>query len=110
MNLLDIQLCSGDLKGIWHLVGIALTIFKIVIPILIIIFGMIDFAKAVTSSKDDQLTKSAKQLGIRLAAGIIIFFMPTIVSFALGLVGNTFDQSGEFTICSECLAHPSKCE
>ena len=44
MNLLAaVNFCSQT-KSIWVLVGKILSVFKIVIPLLIIIFGMIDLA------------------------------------------------------------------
>ena len=47
-----INFCTKT-KAIWVLVGRILGIFKIVIPLLVIIFGMIDLGKAVVASKDD---------------------------------------------------------
>ena len=90
--------CAGTAK-IWQLVGRILTIFKIVIPLLVIIFGMIDLGKAVVASKDDEIKKAAKQLLIRIIAGICVFFVPTIVAFAFGLANNTPDG----TVCVNCI-------
>ena len=71
--LAAVNFCSKT-KSVWVLVGKLLSVFKIVIPLLIIIFGMIDLGKAVVASKDDEIKKAAKSLGFRALAGILIFF------------------------------------
>ena len=72
------MICS-DLWEIWQIIGWVLWIFKIVIPVIIIVFGMIDLGKAVVASKDDEIKKSVKSLIMRAIAGIIMFFVPTIL-------------------------------
>ena len=47
--------------NIWQLIGYVLLVFKIVIPILLIVFGMLDLGKAVVASKDDEIKKSIKK-------------------------------------------------
>ena len=84
---------------IWRLVGKILGVFKIVIPLLVIIYGMIDLGKAVVASKDDEIKKAAKQLFIRVIAGICIFFVPTVVGFAFTLANNTDDGK----TCRDCI-------
>ena len=58
MFLMAVNFCS-ETKDVWSLVGKILGVFKIVIPLLIIIFGMIDLGKAVVASKDDEVKKAA---------------------------------------------------
>ena len=69
----------GEMSGLLKFVGYVLWIFKVAIPILIVIFGIVDLGKAVTASKDDEIKKAMKQLGVRLAAGVLIFFIPTLI-------------------------------
>ena len=102
-----INFCTKT-KSIWILVGRILGIFKIVIPLLVIIFGMIDLGKAVVASKDDEVKKAAKQLGMRILAGVVIFFIPTIVGFAFGLADG-FDQEGDYSVCRDCITSSSGC-
>ena len=88
-----------ETKDIWNLVGKILGVFKIVIPLLVIIYGMIDLGKAVVASKDEEIKKAAKQLLIRIIAGICIFFVPTIVGFVFTLANNTDDGQ----LCRQCI-------
>jgi hypothetical protein len=53
---------------IWIFLGKILNVFKIVIPILILAFGAIDFGKAVVASKDDEIKKALKSLLFRILA------------------------------------------
>ena len=96
MYLLDF--CSETIE-IWRLVGKILNVFRIVIPLLVIIYGMIDLGKAVVASDDKEIKKAAKQLLIRIIAGICIFFVPTVVGFAFTLANNTDDGQ----LCRQCI-------
>lgn len=101
--------CSGT-AAIWKLVGNILNIFKIVIPLIIIIFGMIDLGKAVMSSKPEEVSKSAKSLLFRIIAGIVIFFVPTLIGFVFTIVDSFGDVSSDYEVCSKCITHPKNCD
>ncbi len=105
--LVALDFCSKT-KDVWSLVGKILGIFKIVIPLLIIIFGMIDLGKAVVASKDDEIKKAAKQLLLRIIAGIAIFFIPTLVGFAFSLADG-FSADTDYDVCAECISHSNGC-
>ena len=115
MNLLLLGEASisgfcNETKDILRLVGIVITLLKIFIPFLIIIFGMIDFGKAVVASKDEQIKESAKSLGRRAVAGLIIFFIPSLVVWIFGAVTSFGEDKDGFSTCEECLLHPfGKC-
>lgn len=105
--LAAVNFCSKT-KSVWVLVGKLLSVFKIVIPLLIIIFGMIDLGKAVVASKDDEIKKAAKSLMFRALAGILIFFIPTIVGFCFTLADG-FNADGDYTVCEQCITNPGGC-
>ena len=83
--------------------GTLLNFVKIIIPIVIIGFGIMDFYKAITSSKDDGLTKAFKSLMIRVIAGVAIFLLPGIVQLVLNMVNEWSDYSNNWCCCTECL-------
>lgn len=97
--------CAGT-ATIWQLVGRILTIFKIVIPILILIFGMIDLGKAVIASKDDEIKKAAKSLLMRVIAGLVIFFIPTLIGFVFTIVDAFNEVNNDYQTCATCITHP----
>lgn len=95
--------------NLWQIVGWVLLVFKIIIPILLIIFGMVDLGKAVVASKDDEIKKAGKSLGIRAASAIVIFLIPTIIGFVMGFVKD-FQESkaaADFAICQKCIVRPN---
>lgn len=108
MLIMDPSICSS-LAPIWQIIGWVLWVFKIAIPIVIIVLGMIDLGKAVVASKDDEIKKSVKSLVMRAIAGIVIFFIPTLIGAIFSLVGEFRDDTAyknEYKICSECITHP----
>lgn len=100
--------CAGT-ANIWQLIGLVLLIFKIVIPIILIILGMIDLGKAVVASKSDEVSKSVKSLAMRAVAAVIIFLIPTLIGFVMGFVSD-FRASGaedDFNVCKSCITRPN---
>ena len=106
-----LDFCASTSR-IWQVVGWAFLIVKIIVPLLLIIFGVKDLVQAVISGKDDEIKKSTKSLMIRAIASILIFFIPTIVSLVMGLIVD-FSTSGakaDFLVCQTCILNPSKCD
>ena len=87
--------------------GVALVALKIIIPILLIILGTIDFAQAVISSDDKQISKSLMKLAQRVIAGIVIFLVPTLIEYIFDLVDST--ATNKYKACYECLLDVNKC-
>lgn len=99
----------NEVKGAFRVLGWAIYIIKIVIPILLIVLGSIDVAKAVIASKDDELKKSLKTLGMRVAAGIIVFFIPTLIDFIVTIFNgdSIYDSNSGFGYCTHCILKPT---
>lgn len=90
------------------LVGWALTIIKVIIPLVIIGLGLIDLGKAAISSKPEEVKKTATSLVWRFVGGAVIFFIPTIVMMVFGFV-NRFSEAKnqlDFDICYKCITAP----
>ena len=71
MNLLslgaiDISSICSEMTDVMQILGYALLVIKIAIPLLIIFYGILDFAKAVIAEKEDEIKKYAKRLVFRL--------------------------------------------
>ena len=107
MLLMAPSVCS-ELAPVWQILGWVLWVFKIAIPIIIIIFGMIDLGKAVVASKDDEIKKAVKSLVMRAISGIVIFFIPTLVGAIFSLVGEfkSNEYSLEYKKCKACITSP----
>lgn len=98
--------CQGPVQGVFTTLGWVFFILKIIIPIMLIVFGSIDVGKAVIASKDDEIKKSVKTLAVRAIAGIIIFLVPTILNFAVKLIDNSDVYNGTFWDCTKCMLDP----
>lgn len=115
MNYLNIlavfDFCKEDgVLKTFQLVGYALILIKVLIPLLLIIFGSIDFGKAIVASDDTAIQTAGRMLVIRAVGGIIIFFVPSLINAATGLISGWSSVETEFENCSTCLFETSKCE
>lgn len=102
------EFCT-EAAGILQFVGYALTIIKIAIPLIIIAYGILDFGKAVTASKDDEIKTSAKRLLWRAIAGVVIFFIPSIVLWLFGTISQYTTGKDGFGNCETCILNPKSC-
>jgi hypothetical protein len=86
--------------------GVFIVLAKFAIPMIIIIFGTIDFIKVVMAGTEKSLSEQAKSLGMRVVIGLGIFFAPTLVNAFLN--GLTYYQviSEEARACQSCLLDP----
>ena len=92
------SICGAIDNNLAELIHTIITIIKIGIPLLLIIFGMLDFAKGVIASKEDE-TKSGKKMFIkRLISAVLVFFVVTIVQLVIGLADdkNESDESSSW--------------
>lgn len=98
--------CS-DASSILGFIGTVFFVFKIAIPVLLIVLGSIDLGKAVVAQSEDEIKKATQLLIKRAVYGVVIFFIPTIVGLVFGLVG-TFkaEYQDQYEICRECIVHP----
>ena len=56
-------------------IHIIILVLQIAVPVLLVIFGSIDFVKALTSQKDEEIKKGQKTFISRIIAGVIVFFV-----------------------------------
>lgn len=102
--------CDNDKKIPYvfaSMVSTFITIIKIAVPILLVISGMISFFKVAASSNvDDEMKKAKSKLINSIIAAVIIFFVFSIVNFAVTLVAGT---NNKFMKCVECFMNTDKC-
>ena len=102
--------CDG-LQSTFIVIGHIVRIAKILIPIVIIGFGMIDFFKAVIGSKDDEIKKSLKSLIMRCIAGVCIFFLPAVIDLIFGWVDSwNGDYQKQYEDCFKCIWDVGSCQ
>ena len=97
-----------DYKNGVRVVGYLIFIAKLFVPILIIAMGIADFLKTVTSNKPEDLKKQVNIFLVRLLAGVIIVFIPTIIRAFISLVDSNY-MTDDYGICVTCLTDPGSC-
>ncbi len=103
-------LCSSpNLQKPLSYVGWLLTAARVIVPIIIIVLGAIDFFKVVTSAKGDEVPKALRSLAMRVVAGIVIFFIPALVHFVFTLVDDWSNYATHYSDCTKCLYDPKSC-
>lgn len=91
---------------IWGIIGWVVLILKIVIPILLIIFGMLDLGKAVVAADDKAINKAVTTLLHRFIAAVLVFFIPTIVSALFNMaLGWDADSKKGTNLCVQCVTN-----
>lgn len=106
----ELHFCNQDSLKSFIFIGNIISVIKIGVPLIIIVFGMIDFGRAVVSSDDKATSSAAKSLIQRLIAGIVIFLIP---SFFLGTMNILFKEemdSYDNLSCVKCILHVSECD
>ena len=68
----------GDLVNIVHYIYIAI---QVVVPVLLIIFGMVQLGMALTSQKEDEIKKAQSGFFKKLIVAAIVFLVFSIVRF-----------------------------
>lgn len=107
MNLFNTLTCSIDIDPIVPgTIRTVVTVLKIAIPIILIIFGMLDIAKAVMANDDKEMKEAQKKLIHRIIYAVVVFFIIALVQFIFARLAKA-DSSGNNVDSSnipECIA------
>lgn len=104
LNILDVTCSLGGAtvivpEQLANVIALIYNLIKIGVPILLIIFGMLDLGKAVMAQKDDEIKKGQQTFIKRLIAAAVVFFVFTIVQLIVSLVAG----SGESDTIMSCI-------
>ena len=104
------NICSeGNIVKTLKFVGYILMAVKIIIPLILIIYGSIDFGKALITNNDDSVKKATNSFITRVIAAVIIFFIPTIVNFIFHGILNVNSNGGIYENCRVCIFDVKNC-
>lgn len=90
---------KNDTPSLAYAVNFVMQYVRIIVPILVIIFGVVDMVKAVIASKEDEMTKAKNAFVKRLIAGVVIFFIPLVVNLVMKLGDYAWEGLG-FETCT----------
>ena len=85
-----------------YIVSTIVTLVKIVVPVLLIIFGMIDLGKAVVAAKEDEIKKGQQTFIKRAIAAMIVFFVVQLVQM---LISFTSNKDANVVNCFNCFVN-----
>ena len=111
MFILDTISCGFNANGdpllvmdsmIPNLISTIINIIKIAVPILLVIFGMLDLGKAVMAQKEDEIKKGQQTFVKRLIAAVIVFLVIFVVQIVIGLVAPRGENADVWS-CFDCL-------
>lgn len=97
------SVCDG-LQPVLRIVGIVVWGIKVVVPIILIVVGMIDLAKAVTEKSEDKIKEAQKKLVQRAISAVIVFLVVSLVGLVMDIIGDNSYES-----CVDCINHPWSC-
>lgn len=97
LDVADSTLCEGILvpNTLFNLVATIIKLIKIAVPVLLIIWGMIDFAKSVVAKKEDDIKKYQKNFVSRLISALVVFLIVFVVQLAVNIVSSVEDKTNE---------------
>ena len=78
-------------KKVLELSNTIVNVLQILVPIILVIFGMIDMIKAISSQKEDEMKKAQGVLVKRLILGALVYFVIFIVKLLLSAIGGNTD-------------------
>ena len=82
---------------------------KFLIPIILVIMGMIDFLKAVTSNDEKVMSESPRSFVRRIIVSVLIFLVIVFIQFVVRLISDASIKSGNEKNPAESLAECVSC-
>ena len=105
MDIADGAALCKELSFVLKLVGLVVFVIKIVVPILLLFYGMLDFTKAVMLKKDDEVKNALNSLKSRAIAALIVFCVVSAVNLLMNFIG-----AEEYKDCVACINEPFDCD
>lgn len=88
---------KNDPNSLRSLIDTILGYVRIIVPILVILLGTLDFAKAVIAGKEDNIKKYQTDFIKRVIIGVAVFFVPLLVDLVMDLADIVW--AGDYIHC-----------
>lgn len=92
---INIGVCDNDTLFVFQIARLIITIIQFAAPFALIIWGSLDFFKALIAGDEKEMKAKRKPFVQRLVAAVIILILPWIVN----LVITTFTSDTSFKTC-----------
>lgn len=116
-NLFLLKVCNLDLDPmIPSFTTLLVNAIKIVIPIVLIVFGIIEMFKAATANDEKVMKEAQKKLIQRIIYAVLIFFIVAIVQLVFSVLAKSSENSTtggsvsetSISACISCFTNYSK--
>ena len=87
----------SDPNSLNYLINDILKYPRIIVPLIVIVLGSLDLAKAILAPKEDEMKKAQKTFIKRVLIGITIYLVPIIVNLLMYLADIVWE--GAFETC-----------
>jgi hypothetical protein len=113
MFILEAAKCSIEIDPIVPaFTSLLVDAVKIIVPLLLIVYGMIDLAKAVMSNDEKTMKEAQGKLIKRFVYAVVIFFIVALVQLVFGMLadasGGDIDK-GNIVSCIDCFMTNDHC-
>lgn len=88
------------ISNVMYLVGVVVAVIRIAIPIILIVIGMTDLIKALTSQDDKQIKQATTLLIKKVVIGVVIFLVPTLVRLIMNIIAQE-----DYKACITCVTN-----
>ena len=95
MKYINVLACPEGMGTIVSFIRSILTLIQIVVPIILIIVGAFDLAKAVMGSDEKEIKAATQKLIKRAIAAVAVFFLGTAVHVIMHYVSEAKDGQEE---------------
>lgn len=104
------DVCNA-LKPIMTLLGYVIFGIKVVVPIILILVGMIDLAKAIVGKDDSEIKKAQNSLIKKIVVAVCVYLVITLVGLIMSLIYPSWnDNCAEAVSCALTNPFDGNCE
>lgn len=96
---ITVGMCDDNTLFIFQIARLVIRIIQIAVPFVLIIWGSLDFFKAVIAGDEKEMKQKRKPFVSRLIAAIIILLLPTLVNVIMKALAR--NSQSRFADCWE---------
>ena len=105
-NICDYSSVLRTLKVLYYI----LMIIKVVLPIVLIISGIVIYAKATMNGTEEEIKKATSLFFKKLVSGLLVYIIPTFITALIGVLNAEYKSlSVNYGSCNVCLSMPEQC-
>ena len=93
MSTVDLNICGDDLIWVIKLLKIVIRVIQIAAPLALIIFGSLDFFKAIIAGDEKEMKAKRKPFIGRLIAAVVILLLPMLVKLVMKTVASSTNNT-----------------